>query len=49
MFFSDNEDDRFHYPSKPRPVPENPNQLVMPFILEEMKYVEKKEYEPLPV
>jgi hypothetical protein len=37
MFFSDNEDDGFKYPKRPRPDNTPDNQLVMPFYNEELE------------
>lgn len=37
MFFSDNEDDGFKYPKKPRPDNTPDNQLVMPFCNEDIE------------
>lgn len=38
--FSDDDNDRFHYPNRPRP--DAPNQLTMPFIIDEIGFVETK-------
>lgn len=38
MFFSDNEDDGFKYPSQPRPDNSPNNQLVMPFMIEDVPF-----------
>lgn len=32
--FSDNDDDRYKWPKKPKP--EDPNQMVMPFLINEI-------------
>ncbi len=38
--FSDDDNDEFHYPKRPRP--DAPNQLTMPFIIDEIGFVEKE-------